>query len=67
MKKRVVSFVILIMLFLFSLSTVPAVSNSADSEIKSITHYAEEYEIGNIDYVKLLIYISKSRQNLNEI
>ncbi len=67
MEKRVVSFVILIMLFLFSISIVLAVSNSADSEIKSITHYAEEYEIGNIDYVKLLVYISKSRQNLNEI
>jgi len=67
MKKRLVSFVILIMLFLFSISIVLAVSNSADSEIKSITHYAEEYETGNIDYVKLLVYISKSRQNLNEI
>ena len=49
------------------MSIVLAVSNSADSEIKSITHYAEEYEIGNIDYVKLLVYISESRQNLNEI
>ncbi|MEK6875134.1 MAG: hypothetical protein AABX30_00435, partial [Nanoarchaeota archaeon] len=67
MEKRVVSFVILIMLFLFSISIVLAVSNSADSEIKSITYYAEEYEIGNIDYVKLLVYISASRQNLNEI
>ena len=67
MEKGTVSFVILIVLFLFSIGGVLAVSNSADSEIKSITHYAEEYETGNIDYVNLLVYISKSRQNLNEI
>ena len=67
MEKRVFIVLINLILSLFLISSVLAVSNSADSEIKSITHYAEEYETGNIDYVKLLVYISKSRQNLNEI
>jgi len=67
MKKKVFIILINLILSLFLISSVLAVSNSADSEIKSITHYAEEYEIGNIDYVKLLVYISASRQNLNEI
>src|SRR3989344_9466245 len=67
MKKRGLSILFSLILSLFLMASVLAVSTSADSEIKSITHYAEEYEIGNIDYVKLLIYISASRQNLNEI
>lgn len=67
MKKR--GFIALagLILSLFLITNVLGVSSSADSEIKTITHYAEEYEIGNIDYVKLLVYISASRQNLNEI
>ncbi|MDO8460048.1 MAG: hypothetical protein Q7S74_02995 [Nanoarchaeota archaeon] len=67
MEKRVFIVLTNLILSLFLISSVLAVSNSADSEIKSITHYAEEYEIGNIDYVKLLVYISASKQNLNEI
>ena len=67
MKKRGVIVLFGLILSLFLITSVLAVSNSADSEIKTITHYAEEYEIGNIDYVKLLVYISASRQNLNEI
>ena len=67
MKKRGVILLISLILGLFLIGSILAISNSADSEIKSITHYAEEYEVGNIDYVKLLVYISKSRQNLNEI
>jgi len=67
MKKRVFIGLVSLILSLFLITNVLAVSTSADSEIKTITHYAEEYEIGNIDYVKLLVYISASRQNLNEI
>ena len=67
MKKRVFIALVSLILSLFLITNVLAVSNSAGSEIKTITHYAEEYEIGNIDYVKLLVYISTSRQNLNEI
>ncbi|MEK6935218.1 MAG: hypothetical protein AABW67_00360 [Nanoarchaeota archaeon] len=65
MKKRGIFSLILILIILSILPVISALS--ADSEIKSITHYAEEYETGNIDYVKLLVYISKSKQNLNEI
>jgi len=68
MKKRGLSILLIsLILSLFLITSVLGVSTSADSEIKTITHYAEEYEIGNIDYVKLLVYISASRQNLNEI
>ncbi len=67
MKKRVFIGLTSLILSLLLITNVLAVSSSADSEIKKITHYAEEYEIGNIDYVKLLVYISASRQNLNEI
>lgn len=35
--------------------------------MQKITHYAEEYETGNIDYTKLLVYLSSARQNLNSL
>jgi hypothetical protein len=52
---------------LFLTSGVLAISSSADSEVKKITYYAQEFETGNIDYVKLLVYTSSVRQSLNEI
>ena len=61
MKKRVVLF-LLLALFLFP----TILAGSPDAEIQKLTHYAEEYEIGNIDYVKLLVYISSVRESLNE-
>lgn len=63
--KRGLRFGIVITIVLL-LSGVFAVSD-VDSEMQKITHYAEEYETGNINYVKLLVYISESKQNLNEI
>jgi len=36
-------------------------------EIKKITHYAEEYETGNINYVKLMVHTAASRENINEL
>jgi hypothetical protein len=65
MGKRFLLFIILIF-NLFLISSVFAVSG-VDSEMQKITHYAKDFEIGNINYVKLLVYISESRQNLNEI
>jgi len=63
MKKEAIALVILVFLIL-----APFVSaSSTDEEVKKITHYAEEYETGNINYIQLLLYISSSRQNLNEI
>ncbi|MBU0761375.1 MAG: hypothetical protein ABII03_04615 [Nanoarchaeota archaeon] len=41
-------------------------SASVDDGIKKITHYAEEFETGNIDYVQLLVYASAVRESLNE-
>jgi len=64
MKKRVY-FSCLVLALIILLPMVLA--TSVDEEMKKLTHYSEEYEIGNIDYVKLLVYISASRQNLNEI
>ncbi len=61
-KKRLIFFVI----FVFFL--IPFVfSSSIESEIQKITHYAEEYETGNINYVQLQIYLGSGRQKLNEI
>ena len=62
MKKRV------LILFLLVLSILPIVSaGSVDSEMQKITHYAEEYETGNIDYVKLRIYLDSAKAGLNQI
>jgi len=59
MKRGWILLLVLILLF-------PFISSSVDSEIKKITHYAEEYETGNIDYVKLLVYASSAREKLNQ-
>ena len=40
-------------------------ATSINDEIQKITHYAEEYEVGNIDYVKLLVHIAASRESEN--
>ncbi len=40
-------------------------ASSVEDEIQKITHYAEEYETGNINYVKLQLYLSSVKQNLN--
>jgi len=42
-------------------------STSVEDEIKKATHYAEDYETGNIDFVKFLLYMSNVRQGLNEL
>ncbi|MFH1608093.1 MAG: hypothetical protein ABIA78_03085 [archaeon] len=42
-------------------------ASSVDDEIQKITHYAEEYETGNIDYIKLMLYMSSAREGLNEV
>jgi len=61
MKKSVVILCLVLLLF----PTILA--SSIDSEINKITHYAEEYETGNLDYVQLLIYMSSVREKLNEM
>ncbi len=65
MKKSVILASVVLSLFLL-LSTIISAS-SIDDEIQKITHYAEEYETGNINYIQLWVYTSAARQNLNEI
>ncbi len=36
-----------------------------DSKVGEITHYAEDYETGNIDYAQLLVYMARAREELN--
>jgi hypothetical protein len=62
MRKRSV-FILVMVLTVF---LVPFVIADLDSHVQKLTHYAEEYEIGNIDYVKLLVYISSVREKINE-
>jgi len=63
MKKGVLSLILVLTLFILPL----VLAESIDEQIKKITHYAEEYETGNIDYVKLLIYTGTVREKMNEL
>ena len=67
MKKKAVSLFLILSLFLITFVIPFVLATSVDSEIKKITHYAEEYETGNIDYVKLKLYMSSAREGLNEL
>ncbi len=62
MKKRgAIALLLLILL-------VPCVlASSVDDEIKKLTHYAEEYETGNINYAQLTVYASSIRENVNHV
>jgi hypothetical protein len=54
--------------FLSLLLLFPIISaNSVGSELQRVTHYAEEYETGNINYVQLLVYLGSVRESLNEL
>jgi len=55
------SFLILIL----SIYSIPA--QSVDNEMQRLTHYAEEYETGNINYPQLLVHLANVRESLNEI
>ena len=57
--------ILLTLVFLFSLALASA--GSVDDEMQKLTHYAEEYETGNIDYVQLMVYMSAARESLNEL
>jgi hypothetical protein len=67
MKKRglVTAIVILIVSLLLIIPGITA--DSVNDEVRKLAHYAEEYETGNIDYPKLLVYAGGIRQKLNEI
>ena len=67
MKKRVIVLFFILSLFLIAFVIPFVFATSVDSEMKKITHYAQEYETGNIDYVKLKLYLSSAREGLNEL
>ena len=61
---------VLLLMFVFSpavLAELPDGLNIAkiEEKINSIVHYAEEYEIGNIDYFQLNVYGFQTRSDLN--
>src|SRR3989344_2099825 len=57
-------FVFLLVLIVLSVSVSSAESSVSD-EMQRITHYAEEYETGNINYVQLVVYMANVRESLN--
>ncbi|MBR9703787.1 hypothetical protein GOV12_00110, partial [Candidatus Pacearchaeota archaeon] len=62
MDKRLIVVSVFLIVFL-----IPFVfADSVDNEISKITHYAEEYETGNINYPQLLVYTSSVREALNK-
>ena len=56
--------IFLLVLFPIVHAQVPDASE-INEKISSIVHYAEEYEIGNIDYLQLNVYGHKIRADLN--
>ncbi len=61
MKKRV------IVLFMILLVLVPiALAQSIENPIKKVTHHAEQYEVGNINYAQLIVYITSLSQEMAE-
>ena len=65
--KKQVALVILLSLLLLPTILATDSTKTVDSEIQKLTYHAKEYEIGNIDYVQLIIYISSIREGMNEI
>ena len=62
MKKGVISLILVLALFILPL----VLAEGIDDELQKLTHYAEEYETGNIDYVQLLVYSGSIREKLNQ-
>ena len=63
MKKRVLFLISILILFLSAYSVS---SESIDSSIKKITYNAEQYEIGNINYARLIVYMASLSKELAE-
>ncbi len=72
MKKRVFTVILLAFFILVSSSLlIPTISasdsDSIEDQLKKLTHYAEEYESGNINFIQLLVYQSAVREKIQEI
>ena len=63
MKKEALFLISILILFL---SAYLVSSESIDSSIKKITYSAEQYETGNIDYARLIVYMASSSKELAE-
>ena len=66
-ERSVLLFLLVLLPILLSISIISAASGSINTEMQKITHYAEEYETGNINYAQFMVYLSSVRENLNEI
>ena len=67
MKKGALMFCIFFGL-IFSISQISAASVQAGlikDEIKKLSHYAEDYESGNLNYMQFLTYLAETKQNIN--
>lgn len=57
--------VVVLLVTLFSLSLSAAESSSVEQEIQRMTYYAQEYEIGNINYAQFSVYLGSVRESLS--
>ncbi|MFH1522177.1 MAG: hypothetical protein ABIF18_04435 [archaeon] len=64
--KKLVVFITLLFVLVPCVLASPD-SSDIDSEMQKLTHYAKEYEVGNINYVQLMIHISAVRESMNEL
>ena len=65
-KYKLFVFILIFLGIVFSVQITSAESSVSD-EMQRVTHYAEEYETGNINYVQLMVYTSAVRESLNEL
>lgn len=56
-----------ILLLLFILSFPLASAVSVDEQISQVVSYAEQYEIGQMEYLELLVQVSLVRDEINEL
>ena len=54
-------------IFLFLILIQLTIAQSIETPIQKITYYAEEYEIGNINYPQLVVQMTSSREELSKI
>lgn len=60
--------VIVLMAFILTFITLTfTLAQSFEAPIQEITHYAEEYETGNINYAQLVVHLTSSREELAEV
>ncbi len=58
-------FLIGILIVLAASSLVSGATLSVEQEIKRLAHYAQEYEIGNINYAQFSVYLASVQEHLN--